>query len=77
MWRSALTDRNGEWKIVGEEGENVNPDPYSLITGSYYTRKPEFIVFKPGYCSWPEGYSCRSMPREDEVHGNGEVYEEG
>ena len=70
-----LTDRNGEWKIVGEEGENVNPDPYSLITGSYYTRKPEFIVFKPGYCSWPVGYSVEACQGKMKFTGAGEIME--
>jgi len=55
--RETLTDRNGEWSITGEEGQPNTEHPYyHFFTGTYYTRTPSFIIFKPGYCSWPEGF---------------------
>ena len=55
--KETLTDRNGEWSITGEEGQPNTEHPYyHFFTGTYYTRTPSFIIFKPGYCSWPEGF---------------------
>ena len=59
--KECLTDKNGEWSISGQRGRNDWPIPY-LSLFIPYTRQPAFIVFKPGYCSWPEGFSidvCR------------------
>jgi hypothetical protein len=48
--KETLTDKNGEWSMIGEEGEKHDEHPYwSFITGRYYTRHPLFIIFKPGY----------------------------
>jgi hypothetical protein len=56
--KEVLTDMSGEWSIVGPEGRNYDLLPgLSFLTGIYFTREPIFIIFKPGYCSWPEGFS--------------------
>jgi hypothetical protein len=56
--KETLTDNNGEWFITGEEEEPYDPNPYiSFLLGIYYTRHPLFVIFKPGYCSWPKGFS--------------------
>jgi len=74
--KECLTDKNGEWKIVGEEGRGLNPDPSSSVdTGSYYTRKPEFIIFMPGYCSWPKGFSVKSCQGRMRSTGAGTIME--
>jgi hypothetical protein len=72
--QECLTDKNGEWTILGEEGKSFNPDPYhSLLTGTYYTREPQFIVFKPGYCPWPEGFYVDSCEIKIKPRGNGDI----
>lgn len=67
--KEALTDKNGEWSIVGPEGRNYDLLPgLSFLTGIYFTKEPEFIIFKPGYCSWPKGFSinaCKGMKSID------------
>ena len=73
--QECLTDKQGEWAIIGEAGENFNPDPYHFLTGTYYTRKPEFIIFKPGYCSWPEGYSVEACQGKMKFTADGEAME--
>jgi hypothetical protein len=79
--KETLTDKNGEWSFVGEEGEPYNPHPYfSLILPIYYTKEPEFIIFKPGYCSWPKGFyieTCagRLKPAGNEKLSKGETVE--
>lgn len=54
--KETLTDKNGEWKIEGPKGKRVDDaTAMSLfLTGTYVTIPPEFIVFKPGYCSWSD-----------------------
>lgn len=59
--KETLTDKNGDWSINGPKGTSSEflSDVYSIltfITGAYYTEPPEFIVFKPGYCAWKEGF---------------------
>ncbi|MEW6419180.1 MAG: carboxypeptidase-like regulatory domain-containing protein [Nitrospirota bacterium] len=56
--KETLTDKNGEWSITGpkgSKGSNITAI-FTLFTGTHYTRPPQFIVFKPGYCSWPAGF---------------------
>jgi hypothetical protein len=58
--KETLTNENGEWSIEGPKGHEygkINPllVIVSHIPFVYYTLKPEFIIFKPGYCSWPKG----------------------
>jgi hypothetical protein len=56
--KEVMTDKSGEWSIVGPEGRNYDLLPgLSFLTGIYFTREPIFIIFKPRYCSWPEGFS--------------------
>ncbi len=48
--KEVLTDKDGEWAIVGPKGRRYDPLLFwSFITGIHYTRKPTFIIFKPGY----------------------------
>ena len=48
--KETLTDKNGEWVIVGPKGRRYDPVPFwSFITGIHYTLHPGFIIFKPGY----------------------------
>jgi hypothetical protein len=77
--KETLTDKNGEWSISGEEGKPHTEHPYfHLITGIHYTRHPQFIVFKPGYCSWPEGFyieACKDKIRSSGEFMTGKTYE--
>jgi len=56
--KEALTDKNGEWVIKGPRGRSGGDITtiFTFLTGIYYTKAPEFIIFKPGYCSWPAGF---------------------
>ena len=69
--KETLTDKNGEWSITGEEGKPHTEHPYfHFLTGTYYTRTPQFIIFKPGYCSWPEGFYIEAC--KEELRSSGE-----
>ena len=77
-----LTDKKGEWTINGPRGKwgGSITTIYTFLTGSYYTRPPQFIVFKPGYCSWPAGFgidSCKGKlkPSGNDKLANGETVE--
>jgi hypothetical protein len=64
--KETLTDKNGEWSIRGpkgiEGGTNLKIAKrcVPLLTTCYVTHQPEFIFFKPGYCSSRGGWipSC-------------------
>ena len=63
--KETLTDKNGDWSINGPKGTSSKflSDVYSIltfITGAYYTEPPEFIVFKPGYCSFQHGFEIEA-----------------
>ncbi len=63
--KETLTDKNGAWSLSGPRGTSRGflSNVYTiltLLTGTYYTLPPEFIVFKPGYCSFPKGYQIES-----------------
>jgi hypothetical protein len=74
--KETLTDKNGEWSINGPKGSPHDPNPiFSFLTGIRYTRTPQFIVFKPGYCPWPEGFSIDACKDKLKPGGNGEVIE--
>jgi hypothetical protein len=74
--KETLTDRNGEWSIRGPKGEENDPHPYvSFFLGFSYIREPSFIVFKPGYCSWPEGFSIEPCAGRLKPAGIGEIVE--
>ena len=69
--KETLTDRNGEWSITGEEGQPHTEHPYyDFFTGTYHTRPPSFIIFKPGYCSWPQGFYIEAC--QGKIKSNGE-----
>ena len=57
--KEILTDKDGKWSITGPEGSQGDDLTAYLtfFTGIHYTRKPDFIIFKPGYCSYPGGLS--------------------
>ncbi|NWF76885.1 MAG: hypothetical protein HXY53_10055 [Nitrospirae bacterium] len=60
--KETLTDKNGEWVIKGPKGRdggNITAI-FTFLTGTYYTLPPEFIVFKPGYCSYPAGFGIET-----------------
>lgn len=66
--KECLTDTNGEWSISGPKGRDDWPIPYmSLIIP--YTKEPEFIVFRPGYCSWPNGFSINACRDRIKIKG--------
>lgn len=48
--KETLTDKNGEWTIVGPEGyeDKIIPGLIHLI-GVFVTKSPEIIYYKPGY----------------------------
>ena len=72
--KECLTDKNGKWSITGAKGRDDWPIPYlSLLIP--YTREPAFIIFKPGYCSWPNGFSIESCKGKMKPGGTGEIIE--
>ena len=72
--KEILTDRNGAWSITGPEEESGDPY-YSYATGTYYTQHPRFIVFKPGYCPWPNGFAIHACRGKIKPEGAGKVAE--
>jgi len=74
--KETLTDKNGEWSVTGPAGgENTISYYLALITGMYYTMEPEFIIFKPGYCCWPEGFAIPACSEKLSPEGNGKIRE--
>jgi hypothetical protein len=75
--KETLTDKEGRWTIEGRKGNCGALLPSALkLVGISCIRKPTFIVFKPGYCSWPEGFGvnvCKTMRRYD--YGTSEIAE--
>lgn len=57
--QETLTDRDGRWSLSIPEGkiDNLFLELIPLV-GKSITEVvgPHFTVFKPGYCSWPEGF---------------------
>jgi len=48
--KETLTDKSGEWSIVGPEGyENKIISGFLHIMGVFVTESPVFIIYKPGY----------------------------
>ena len=60
--KEVLTDKNGNWEIKGSKGRDMGNATAisSFLTGTYYTKPPEFVIFKPGYCPWPEGFDIEA-----------------
>lgn len=75
--KESLTDKNGEWIIKGPRGWEMNDAMaiFSVVTGCYFTNPPEFIVFKPGYCSWPEGFFIKVCEGTIKPEGNDKISE--
>jgi len=74
--KETLTDKNGQWTITGPKGRMHDLFPYfSTITGIYYTQEPSFIIFKPGYCSWPQGFYIDACRDKIKPGGNGKIIE--
>jgi hypothetical protein len=77
--KETLTDKDGKWSITGPKGKEGSNALliFTFLTGTYYTREPRFIIFKPGYCSWPQGFSIDAC-KEKIIHsGTGEITEGG
>jgi hypothetical protein len=72
--KETLTDMDGAWSITGPEEESGDPY-YSYATGTYYIQHPRFIVFKPGYCPWPDGFALNSCRGKMKPGGAGKVAE--
>ena len=76
--KETLTDKNGEWVIKGPKGR-IGGDAlamFTYFTGMYFTKPPWFIVFKPGYCSYPIGFtvdSCSGKIKPGTVAGTEEA----
>jgi len=75
--KETLTDMNGEWVIEGPRGRDMgNITAYfTLLTGTYIVNPPEFLVFKPGYCSWPKGFTIGACRGKIKPEGNDKVAE--
>jgi hypothetical protein len=81
--KECLTDKNGKWWIRGPKGRPPGHGPMPPLSLFFsYIREPVFIVFKPGYCSWPNGFSidaCKNRIRitgdKDEGIGGGGTLE--
>ncbi len=67
--KECLTDKNGEWSINGPKGRDDWPIPYMSLFIPF-TKEPEFIVFKPGYCSWPKGFSIAACRDRIKIRGD-------
>lgn len=77
--KETLTDKNGMWLIKGPKGGEVGniKAGFSFLTGTYFTTPPVFIVFKPGYCSWPKGFEidpCKGKIKSESV-ADEEIFE--
>ena len=66
--KETLTDKNGEWKIKGPKGDRFIAQVFAMIPGIYYTEAPEFIVFKPGYCSYRAGFGIKACKENMKVY---------
>lgn len=66
--KETLTDKNGEWEIRGPKGDRIISQVFAMIPGIYYTEAPEFIVFKPGYCSYRAGFGIKACKEKMKVY---------
>lgn len=78
--KETLTDKDGKWSIQGPKGRPIDSSSdfivlLTLITGIHYTREPEFLIFKPGYCPWPKGFSIDACKEKMKSSGEGEIME--
>ena len=78
--RETLTDNRGEWVIQGPKGRrggNITAI-FTFLTGTYYTKRPQFTIFKPGYCSCPLAVGievCKQRMKPFGIDGEGETLE--
>ncbi len=78
--KEVLTDKNGEWRIEGPRGAEIGNVKImiSVLTGAYFTKRPRFYIFKPGYCPCPAvpGIKvCNERMRPLGVNGEREILE--
>ena len=75
--KETLTDKNGEWMIKGPGGSSHSNIKalFTFITRTYYTRRPNFIFYKPGYCPWPDGFSIEACKVKLKPSGNPKIRE--
>ena len=75
--KETLTDRDGKWSIIGPESdkEKIVRGMLSAIAIIWAIRDPGFIIFKPGYCSWPEGFSTDAYKDKIKPGGSGQITE--
>jgi hypothetical protein len=75
--KETLTDPNGKWSIEGPSGRDMGNISaiFTLLTGSYITNPPQFIIFKPGYCSWPKGFNIDRCKEKIRPEGDGRISE--
>ena len=71
--KETMTDRKGEWAIAGPKGRSEYHF-FGLLFFIPYTRQPEFVVFKPGYCPWPKGFSTDACKEKMKSSGEGELW---
>jgi|Deesub1362A_J573_1020465.scaffolds.fasta_scaffold02077_1 hypothetical protein len=74
--KETLTDEGGRWEIEGPIGSGSGTGlmgdldvVFSIMTCRPITRKPQFIVFKPGYCPWPRPYEIEVCRERAKGHG--------
>ena len=78
--KEVLTDKNGEWMLKGPRGRkggNITAI-FTFLTGTYYTKRPQFTIFKPGYCSCPLAVGievCKQRMKPFSIDGEGEILE--
>ncbi len=78
--KEVLTNKNGEWVIKGPKGRKGGSITaiFTFFTGTYYTKRPQFTIFKPGYCSCPLAVGmevCKERMKPFSIDGEGETLE--
>ena len=68
--KETLSDKDGKWIIKGPKGGEFGNVKalISFLTWTRFTNRPEFIIFKPGYCSIPEGLyidACKGIKKRN------------
>ena len=76
--KEVLTNKDGEWSIEGPSGGDIGDTKAitSFLTGKWFLKHPEFIVFKPGYCPCPVvGIEACYKMKPGGLDGDGEILE--
>jgi hypothetical protein len=73
--KEILTNDMGEWSIIGPEGDEEKAIGWLQPLGVPMTKAPRFVVFKPGYCSWPAGFGIQSCKEKLKPSGVGGIYD--